>query len=154
MNPEYEKQLESEIDRELKGLPDLPAPGSLARRVLAGIEQRRSVPWYRQAWQNWPLPLRAGALVVLAALFGALCFAGWKLTHAQQLSIAMQQAGSWFSGITTLFNALNALGTTAVILFKHLGTGVLIGCLAAMALAWMMCLGLGTFCVRLALTRR
>ena len=154
MNPDYEKRLETEIDRELKGLPELPAPGPLAQRVVEAIEERNRAPWYRQAWQNWPLLLRAAALLALVSLFGALCFAGWKVPRTEGFSLAMQQVGNWFSSVTAVWNALNALGATVLLLFNHLGTGVLLGCLAAMALAWAMCLGLGTFCVRLALMRR
>ena len=154
MNPDYEKRLETEIDRELKGLPELPAPGTLARRVMAAIEQRDTAPWYRQAWQNWPFLLRATALLGLVSLFGVLCFAGWKVPRTAEFSLAMQQVGGWFSSVTAIWNALNSLAATLLLLFKQLGTGVLLGCLAAMALAWVMCLGLGTFCVRLALMRR
>jgi hypothetical protein len=88
------------------------------------------------------------------SLFGALCFAGWKVPRTEGFSVAMHQLGGWFSSVTTLWNALNALVATVLLLFKHLGTGVFIGCLAAIALAWAMCLGLGTFCVRLVLIRR
>ena len=61
MNSEYEKRLEAEIERELKGLPELTAPGTLVSRVMAAIEQRADRPWYRQPWQAWPVALRAAA---------------------------------------------------------------------------------------------
>ena len=40
MDPNYEKRLEAEIDRVLKGLPELSAPRQLVLNVLAEIEQR------------------------------------------------------------------------------------------------------------------
>ena len=60
MSQEYEKRLEAAIDRELKALQDLPAPRTLAPRIMAAIAARAPVPWYRQSWQMWPVPLRAG----------------------------------------------------------------------------------------------
>jgi hypothetical protein len=37
---------------------------------------------------------------------------------------------------------------------QSLGTGFIAGCLAAAALGYAMCVGLGTVCVRLAFARR
>ena len=50
MNEEHEKALERLMDRELKKLPDLPAPGSLVHRVMLAVHQRESLPWYKRAW--------------------------------------------------------------------------------------------------------
>jgi hypothetical protein len=69
-------------------------------------------------------------------------------------SIISRQAAGWFSGLTTLWNALNALVGTLAQAVQQLGRGFLIGALAAVALAWAMCLGVGTACVRLAFARR
>ena len=88
MNPEYEGELEAEIARELKGLPQLPAPHTLASRVMLAIEGRANVAWYRQPWQTWPVALRMGSLVILLALFGALCFAAGRLAQGRGLSSA------------------------------------------------------------------
>src|SRR5258705_4824538 len=90
MNLEYEKRLENEIHRELKKLPELIAPRTLISRVMAAIEARLRLPWYRQSWQVWPLPLRAVSLVILLALFGGLFFRGLKFSHAEAVAPAMQ----------------------------------------------------------------
>lgn len=154
MNSEHDEQLTAEIDRELKGLPELRAPATLLRRVNAAIEQRRRLPWYRQSWQAWPLPVRTAALVVLAVFFASLCLGVWKLPDTEGYSVASRQAAGWLTGLTTLWNAFNALITTLGQAVQQLGRGFLIGGLAAVALAWAMCLGLGTACVRLAFARR
>ena len=65
MSAEYEKQLEAAIKRELKGLPDLPAPRTLMTRVLTAIENQSRLPWYRHPWQTWPVIGRAVAIVGL-----------------------------------------------------------------------------------------
>lgn len=154
MNTEYEKRLEERIDRELKELPELRAPTTLAARVMQAVEARARVPWYRQSWEMWPAPVRISALIFLLASFGGLCFASWQLTRAAGFANAMQEVGEMFSGFTLLWNIGSAVLSAAVLAVKQLGTGILITLLMGVLLAWAMCLGLGTICVRLALARR
>jgi hypothetical protein len=154
MNSEHERELELEIDRELKALPELPAPGTLVRRVMLELERRRSLRWYTQPWQNWPLTLRVAALVLLSTMFGGLCFASWQLTRAAGVSAAMQEVGGLFSGLTTVWNLINVLLGAVVLVVKHLGTGFMIGCALVAGLGYALCVGLGTAYVRLAFARR
>ena len=42
MNPDYDKQLEAAISRELKAMPELAAPGGLANRVMRVIARSRN----------------------------------------------------------------------------------------------------------------
>jgi hypothetical protein len=154
MNPECEEKLAAEIDRELKALPELKAPSTLLRRVMKTIEARRRLPWYQQSWSAWPAPLRVAALIVLASFFASLCVGVWRLPDTEGYMTASRQAAGWFAGLTTLWNALNALAGTLAHAVQQLGRGFLIGALAAVALAWAMCLGVGTACVRLVLARR
>ena len=154
MNPEYEKQLEEAISRELKALPPLIAPATLISRVLGAIENRVALPWYRQSWPVWPLALRAASLLILLSMFGLLCFAGWKVSQAQSALAAMHAVAGWFSSASTLWNAMNALGAAAIVVANHLGTGFIIGCLVAAVIGYGLCVGLGTVYMRLALARR
>ena len=154
MSSEYEKRLEGEIERELRRLPELIAPRSLILRVMAAIENRLRLPWYRQSWQVWPLALRAVSLVILLALFGGLCFATWKLSHTESFALAMQRPLSWLSGLGAIWHAVNVVLGGLTLAVKQLGTAVIIGCLAALALGYAMCVGLGTVYLRLALARR
>ncbi len=153
VNPEYEKHLEAEINRQLKTLPPLVAPATLVSRVLSAIESRVSLPWYRQSWPVWPVPLRAVSLLLLLGVFGALCFAGWRVSQAQSVLAGMHTVANWFSGANTLWSALNALGGAAIVVAKHLGTGFIIACFVAVALGYGLCVALGTFYVRLAFAR-
>jgi len=154
MNSEYEDKLAAEIDRELKALPELKAPSTLLQRVWKTIEARRRLPWYQQSWSAWPAPLRAAALIILASFFASLCFGVWKLPDTEGYMTASHQAAGWFSGLAALWKALNALVGTLAQAVQLLGRGFLIGALAAVAMAWAMCLGVGTACVRLVLARR
>ena len=154
MSMEYERELEAEIDRELKALPDLTAPGTLVRRVMLATQHRRALRWYNQPWQNWPYPLRVTALALLSVMFGGLCVASWQLTRAAGVSAAMQEVGGMFSGLAAVWNVINVLFGAVVLVVKHLGTGFMIGCALIAALGYALCVGLGTAYLRLAFARR
>jgi hypothetical protein len=87
-------------------------------------------------------------------LFGGLCFGGWELSHAEAATAALRKAGEWLSGLNTIGNTLAVLANSTFLIIKKLGTGFMIACLLSMSLAYAMCVGLGTVCVRLAFTKR
>ena len=154
MNPDYDKQLEAAISRELKALPELSAPTALASRMMAAIEQRARVPWYRRSWQTWPAALQAASRVVLLALFGGLCLGGWQLSQTGTATLALHRAGEWFSGLGVIGNIFNALANAAVLVVKKLGTGFIVACLVVMGTGYAMCIGAGTVYYRLAFSKR
>ena len=148
MNPEYEKQLEARVRRELDALDELSAPPALAKRIMRAIEERAAVPCYRQSWSAWSLALRFASLTTLLLAFGGLCWGSWLMTHGATVP-------GWMN---TLYADLSALCRTAVVLadtvaslFSQLGTGVIVGGAAVMFTVWVMCIGLGTAYVRLAM---
>ena len=154
MNSDYEKRLETELHRELKGLPDWQAPATLIPRVRAALEQQLHPVWYRQPWQAWPVPAQAACFALLLAFFGALCLGAWKLPGTSAFGLVSQEVAGWFSGFSSVWNAGHALVATFAGVVKQLGNGIIFGSLAALALAWAMCLGVGATCVRYALARR
>ena len=154
MNSEFEKQLAAKVQQELNSLGELSAPPALAGRVLRAIEQRTTAPWYRCAWQAWPLALQGISLVALLALFGGICFGVGELSHVAIVSPAGQQAGEWFAWLGVLCKTGGVLADALTTAFRHLGTGILIGCGLTLLATYAACVGLGTACVRLALARR
>lgn len=154
MNSDHHQFLEAEIHRELNALPDVPAPESLSRRVLAEIARRQAIPWFRQPWQNWPFPLRVLALSFLSLMFAGLCFASWRLTQAAGVSAVMQEIGDLFSGLTTLGNLVNVLLGAVVVVAQYLGTGFIVVCFSVAALGYALCLAVGTAWFRLASAHR
>ena len=153
MNPDHEKQLEAAIDRELKRLPELSAPETLGARVMARIEQRSARAWHQQAWPAWPLPAQVLSLVVMLALFGGICFAGWRFCHGPEIGVVAQKATGWFSGLSVIWNTIGAVAGAAMLAIKKLGTGFLIICGVIAVCNYFACVGLGTVAVRLALAR-
>lgn len=154
MNPEYEKQLEAAVDRELKGLPELRAPEGLASRVMAAIDDQAGAAWHRQAWQTWPASVRWALLTLLLASFGALYFGTWELSHTPSFLAATHQAHGWFSTLDAVWNALAVVVSALGLVIKDLGNGVMFACLAALLFGYALLVGLGTVYVRLAFARR
>jgi len=154
MNLEYEKQLEAEVHRELKALPEIPAPATLVARVMAAIELRKALPWFKRAWHTWPGPLQGLFLVTMLALFGGICFGGWEASHTAMFASAVHKIGGWLSSFGAIYTALNALAGVIVALIKQVNSGVLMGLLCAAGLGYALFLALGTMYVRLAFAKR
>ena len=154
MSLEYEKKLEVEIDRELKSLPDVAAPATLVSRVMAAIELRRALPWFRRAWHTWPGSLQGLFLVTMIALFGGICFGVWEASHTATIGLAVYKVGGWFSGLSAIYTALNALAGAIVAMIKQINSTVLLAFLCAAGLGYALFLGLGTMYFRLAFAKR
>ncbi len=154
MNAEYEKQLEAGIRRELDALGELEAPPEIARRVMRVIDQRAAAPWYRRAWQAWPLGLQAGSLAGLLAAFVLLCFGASKLAHFAALTPAAHQVSGWFNLANAAWRAVTALTNAVGLAFQSLSPAVIIVGTVLLLLCYAACLGLGTIYWRLAYARR
>ncbi|MEO7678644.1 MAG: hypothetical protein ABIV39_17965 [Verrucomicrobiota bacterium] len=144
MEPDYQLKLEKAIHRELGELPDRPAPKELVSSVLAIIQARSVRPWYRCAWPAWPAALQIASLALLISLFGGLCFAGWKFSHAESLSTALHPLAEFLSTIEVIWNALCVLGSALLLALKQLKPVFLVGGIAVAFLSYAMCIGLGT----------
>ena len=154
MNENKDSQLEAAVDRELKALPNLRAPKTLLPRVMAVIDQRAGVPWYRRAWQTWSLPLQAVSMLVLLAAFAGMCFGSWQLVHGSAVASAISEASGCFRILSTTLSTLGVLVNALALAVRSLGSVVLFGILVALLLGYAVCVGFGTLYVRLAFARR
>lgn len=154
MSLEYERKLEAETDRELKALPDIAAPATLVARVMAAIEKRAALPWFRRAWDTWPGPLQGVFLVALLALFGGMCYGGWEASHTATFGLAVHKISGWFSGLAAIYTAFNALAGAIVALIKQVNSTILLAIFCAAGLGYAIFLGLGTMYFRLAFAKR
>lgn len=154
MNPNHEHELEALVDRELKSLPPLPAPPSLAPRILATIATRVETPWYRRPWTTWPLAMRVPSFALLLALFGGLCFGGWKLFQTNALTVTTTKVSGVFSVVDLTLRILAVLREAALQVVQHAGSVYVIGFAVMAFLAYALCLALGSACVRFAYVRR
>jgi hypothetical protein len=151
MKPNHDQKLEARITRELKSLGDLPAPASLAARVLHAIEQRVSVPWYRRAWTTWPLGLQVASLVLLAAAFAGICWLGGGVSQSATETVAAQKNTGWFAQLGFIWNLLRVFGEALVAVANYVGKGTIIAIALLLATTYAACVGLGTAYVRFAL---
>ncbi len=150
MNPEFDKQLEAEIDRQLKDLPELAAPPTLISRTMNAIA-RPAAPWHARPWAMWPAGLRAAYLVVtLGALAGA--FLEWRAVAPGLFGSLAARFAHWRAGVECLSNAVGALAGAAAVILDHFGKGVVLPCVLVVILAYAACIGFGTVFVRLALS--
>jgi hypothetical protein len=156
MNDEHEKQWAEELDRELKSLPELPAPDTLIPSVMAAIERPTPirVPWYRRPWPQWPVGLQTASMMVLLAFFGGLCRVGWGISHGETLPAALHGISEWISSWRSLGSAIIALVQACALIINKLGTVFTIACLTLVACSYAACIALGTALVRFTFARR
>lgn len=154
MNPNLENELAALVDRELKSLPPLHAPPTLAPRILAAIAACAEAPWYRRAWQTWPLALQGASLTVLLALFSTICYGGWRFFQTEAVVETSAKVGGVLSVFELVFRTLGVLRDAGVQVIQHIGPGYLIGFAVMALMAYAVCLALGSACVRFAIARR
>lgn len=153
MNPNRDHDLAAWADRQLKSLPELAAPSSLAPRILAAVEAKAQ-PAPSRGWQSWPLALRLASLAGLVALFAGLYFGGWHVSQSPAVTQATQEAQGVLGLLKTLAEAAGVVIAALIRLVKQLGPiwlAVIAGVLVA---GWIACLGLTTAFARLAWSRR
>ena len=75
MNPEEAQKLEHLVHRTLREAAPRRAPATLEGRVLAEIERRAALPWWRKSYVHWPVAMRASFLLVLAVVVKAVLMA-------------------------------------------------------------------------------
>lgn len=137
---DYQTRLEAEIDRELKALPEIPAPATLILRVMQEIARRHALPWFKRAWQTWPVSMQVISFATLALLFTATCLGMWDL-----VTMAIRHYGAALSVLGTIWTTITVLFGAMVTAVKQLPQPVLIGCIAAVVLGYTMCAAMGTF---------
>jgi hypothetical protein len=150
MNPELEKELETEISRALQGLPNLAAPPGFMARTLAALE--RPAAWYARSWAEWPLAIRIVSLV-FALMAVTAAFLGWRAVEPSLLATATRHFAPLAGGVTSVWKLLIALAGALALTVEHFGKGFMLACLATVAVAWAFCAGLGTMFVRFAFAR-
>jgi len=154
IRPNPSEAWEARLDRELKRLPDRPAPATLMPRVLAAIQARARLPWYRQDWSTWPRFAQGFSLAVLSLLLGALTYACLHFPELGAPDAFRAQLDTWLAPLVALWTVAQALGGVAVALCSKAGGWVCLGLGIVCLAAYLSAVGAGTMLYRLACGKR
>jgi hypothetical protein len=148
MDPQYEKQLEACVRRELDALGEIPAPPALANRIMQRLAAQPVAPWYRRAWPTWSPGLRFASLLVLFAAVSGLCFGTVELVR---IVTTHELTSGWISDVQALWRTAGVLGSIGCSFYDRLSTTAIVIGLALLFTAAAICLGVGSACIRLTL---
>ena len=142
------EDLEKFIHRALRELPDRPAPRTLESRVLAEIERRAALPWWRQSYAHWPVSMR-GAFLILSALAAAVLIAGLVLlVRRPEAAIVAGALTERFGAILVLRSLAQAASQTINGVIHVIPSWWLYGALAAIGVCYATVIGVGAAAYR------
>ncbi len=152
MEPEFDPELEALLHQELRKLPPLKAPATLAPRVLAAIQARAMTrPWWQQSWWQWPLAAQVALVVLGLAIVGL--FTGGGFLVDSHVSAYSQEAAQRLTPLNTIWNSLTPVADAGLLLWNKYFQPLLLYGLALLAFLYLSCVGAGTAFVRIALKR-
>ena len=135
---EPDKDLELWADRQLKALPDQPAPAELIGRVMRALESRQRLSPSPRSWLEWPRLWQFVSAFTFVVLAGTAGF--W---------IRALATGDWLQTIQQSVPGLSALaGAVGVLLRTPLAWGVI----GLFLFLYLFCFGVGAACFQLART--
>ena len=140
--------LENFIHQTLRSLPNRPAPRSLESRVLAAIEARVSLPWWKQSFTQWPVAARflfvllSAGLVKLALMASVWAMGGFQASEITNMFSAQL---SWLEAI---IGAVRGTGESFAILLRNIPSIWLYGIIAVVAGFYAMLFSLGATAYR------
>jgi len=149
MRPHDKLKLEQLIHQTLRALPDRKAPRSLESRVLAGIAARQALPWWRQSFVHWPLPVRAAFFVLAGGLAAGLVLLG--ATSSVDLLPALREFLAPLAQVRAVATFVADLGATV---FRNIPTLWLYGVVTFIATLYAALLGLGATAYRTLIVNR
>ena len=151
MEPELDPKLEALLSSELKALPLPKAPASLAPNIMAILAARARLPWWRQAWWNWPLSAKT-AFVVLAITVAGAMGGGGLLLGEDALSYSADLMERFNPSEGVFWNFVPLADAAALVWERFAQPFLLYGAVLAGVL-YLMFVGLGTVCFRLTVKR-
>jgi hypothetical protein len=154
MSNDRDQILEQRIDRELKSLPELPAPTGFSMRVLSAIRKQAELPWYKRSWQDWPQGLRFASMALVVSALAAGVFGVAQLPRLGALTSMTTGANNVFGAVQSFLNVLGALGNSLLLVLQKMGPVAIAGGVLVVLFGYITCVGLGTVYVKLALARR
>ena len=106
--PDPQKQSEEWAHATLRDLPPRRAPRSLEERVLAEVQRRAALPWWRRSFTHWPVLAKASFVLFCAAVVRLLLTAGvWAKAGFDPMQFRTVFAAplAWFDNVITVITA-------------------------------------------------
>src|SRR3989442_455111 len=103
MNEHNEKQLEQLIHRELRKLPELPAPETLVHRVMLAVHAKERQSWWHRPWLTWPGPVQALSFALFVATVTALGYFGAGAWQAAGIGNPLDKVWQWVCSLSPLW---------------------------------------------------
>ncbi|MEO6004182.1 MAG: hypothetical protein ABIZ04_17365 [Opitutus sp.] len=140
--------LEKFIHQTLRSLPNRPAPRSLEARVLAAIDQRAALPWWKHSFARWPVAAKGAFLVLSAGLVKlALMFTVWAVGGFQGSEVVAAFVGQ-FTWVDAIVGAVRAMGDSVGIVVRNIPAFWLYGIIAAVAAVYATLFSVGATAYR------
>jgi hypothetical protein len=147
MIPDFDPNLEAQIDRRLKELPELIAPRGLLERTMKAVAHSAPARQSR-SWSSWPVGWRMAYLISgLCAL--AAVFLAWRTAGTALASVTAPALSRWAGNAGCVWATLETLGSAVALVVRHFGNWLVVVCLLG-ALAYAACVGFGTLFFRYA----
>jgi len=157
MNPRSEPSRddwETTLDRQLKQLPDRPAPASLMPRVFAALAARARLPWYCRPWLQWPRAFQGLSLVAVSFVLGALTYATLHFGDFATADAVGDRLSIWLAPVEALWTAAVTLAGLVGRLIAQVSPWVWVGLGVVAAGMYAVCVGLGTLLYRVTVKRQ
>jgi hypothetical protein len=153
MPNERESKLAGLIQRELSRLPLIEAPTSLLPRVMAAVEARAGLPWWKRSWRTWPWSCRI-VFLLTSLLLAMGCAYGLGLVGEAGSSQSLRGSMSGgFRFLRPVWEVAYALGNALVLVFRSGGPVLLWTTCLVLGAMYLTSVGLGTLCYRVAVKK-
>lgn len=145
--PDQNEKLERAIHQTLRALPPRRAPRTLQSRVLAELERRAALPWWRQSFTHWPLAARAAFLLLSAAVVKVTLLAsGWVSGEVESTAVTSAfSTPEWLQATLAVGRSFADFGS---VIFHSIPSVWLYGTVAFAAVMYATLVGLGAAAYR------
>lgn len=111
LNTDDHHKLEQLINKVCAEQPLRAAPATLQARVMRELQQRMTLPWWRQSFMHWPRSMQAVFVITaVAASQATLMLAAWLSTYFNSAAATtFTQRTSWLQSVTKLWSVCGEL---------------------------------------------
>lgn len=152
-NQKPNEDWEARLSRKLADLPDREAPSTLVPRVLAAVQAKARLPWYRRTWWHWPPAAQVFALVLLSGLLGGITWLGLQVGQGDWGLHAERTVSGWLQPLAPFWSCFNSVVNALALALRQLNAWIVFGAVAVCLGMYLSCLGVGTVVYRMTVNK-